>query len=88
MARTTHDQAWSVADSKARLSELLEQVINDGPQTITRRGEAIAVVVSIEEWRRKSERPGSLAEFLAASPLRDSDLEINRIDTTARDVSL
>ncbi|MCA1702807.1 MAG: type II toxin-antitoxin system Phd/YefM family antitoxin, partial [Actinobacteria bacterium] len=31
----THDQTWSVADAKARLSELLEHVINDGPQAIT-----------------------------------------------------
>lgn len=75
-------------DAKARLSELLEHVINDGPQAITRRGEEIAVVVSIEEWQRKTKRSGSLAEFLAASPLRDSELEIDRVQIPARDVAL
>lgn len=83
-----HDRAWSVADAKAHLSELLERVIHDGPQAITRRGEQIAVVVSLDEWHRKTHRSGSLAEFLAASPLRDSDLEIERVDTPARDVTL
>ena len=58
-------------------------MINNGPQVITRRGEEIAVVVSIEEWYRKSNRSGSLAEFLAASPFRDSGLEISRADATA-----
>jgi len=84
----THDQTWSVADAKARLSELLEHVINDGPQAITRGGEEIAVVVSIEEWQRKTKRSGSLAEFLAASPLRDSELEIDRLEIPVRDVAL
>jgi len=88
MPEAPHDQTWSVADAKARLSELLEHVINDGPQAITRRGEEIAVVVSIAEWQRKTKRSGSLAEFLAASPLRDSELEIDRVQIPARDVAL
>lgn len=88
MPEATHDQTWSVADAKARLSELLAHVINDGPQAITRRGEEIAVVVSIEEWQRKTKRSGSLAEFLAASPLRDSELEIDRLEIPARDAAL
>jgi prevent-host-death family protein len=83
-----HNDTWSVADAKARLSELLDQAINDGPQAITRRGREIAVVVSIEEWHKKSSRSGSLAEFLAASPLRDSELDIERVDAPARDVAL
>jgi prevent-host-death family protein len=88
MTEASHDQAWSVAEAKAHLSELLEHAIHNGPQAITRRGEEIAVVVSIDEWRRKANRSGSLAEFLAASPLRDSDLQVDRVDTPARDVAL
>jgi prevent-host-death family protein len=85
---TVHDRVWSVADAKARLSELLDQAVSEGPQAITRRGREIAVVVSAEEWHRKSSRSGSLAEFLAASPLRDSGLEIGRADAPPRDVAL
>jgi antitoxin (DNA-binding transcriptional repressor) of toxin-antitoxin stability system len=36
------DHAWSVADAKARLSELLDRAIDSGPQAITRRGREIA----------------------------------------------
>jgi prevent-host-death family protein len=81
---SAHHRAWNVADAKAHLSELLEHVTNDGPQVITRSGEQIAEVVSIE-WHRRTKRSGSLAEFLAASSLRDSDLEVDRVDTTTRD---
>jgi prevent-host-death family protein len=80
------EDVWSVADAKARLSELLDRAIDSGPQAITRRGREIAVVVSAEEWHRKSARSGSLAEFFAASPLRDSGVVIERAHPRARDV--
>ena len=88
MPDAVHDGTWSVADAKARLSQLLDQAINDGPQAITKRGREVAIVVSVEEWHRKSSRTGSLAGFLAASPLRDSGLDIERVDAPARDVTV
>src|SRR6266496_1257874 len=63
---------WTVAEAKARFSELIDQAQSKGPQTITKHGRTAAVVVSVEEWERKSKRRGNLAEFFAASPLRDS----------------
>jgi prevent-host-death family protein len=69
---------WTVAEAKARLSELVEEARSKGPQTITKHGRTAAVVVSSEEWERKTKRAGNLAEFFAASPLRDSSLEIRR----------
>jgi prevent-host-death family protein len=88
MAETAHDDVWSVADAKARLSELLDQAVSKGPQVITRRGREVVIVVAAEEWHRKSDRSGSLAEFLAASPLRDSGLDIERDDGAPRDAGL
>jgi prevent-host-death family protein len=72
------DGAWTVADAKAKFSELLERAQSQGPQMITRNGRDTAVVVSAEEWRRKSERSGNLAEFFASSPLRGSRARITR----------
>jgi prevent-host-death family protein len=88
MTDMAHDHTWSVAEAKARLSEVLDHALNDGPQAITRRGREIVVVVSTEEWHRKTSRSGSLAEFLAASPLCGSDLDIERVDAPARDAVL
>jgi prevent-host-death family protein len=69
---------WTVAEAKARFSELIEQALFKGPQTITKHGRSAAVVVSAEEWERKSRRIGNLAEFFAASPLRGSGVQIKR----------
>ncbi|MGA2081365.1 MAG: type II toxin-antitoxin system Phd/YefM family antitoxin [Holophaga sp.] len=82
------NQTWTVAKAKARLSEVIEQARTAGPQVITRNGRTAVVVVSAEEWERKSHRPGNLAEFFAESPLRDSGLDISRAQGGLREVDL
>jgi prevent-host-death family protein len=79
---------WTVAEAKARFSELIEQAQSAGPQTITKHGRTAAVVVSAEEWERKSKRKGNLAEFFAVSPLRGSGIEIERRKDRPRKVKL
>ncbi len=79
---------WTVAEAKARLSELIENARARGPQTITRNGKTAAVVVSPDEWERKTKRVGTLADFFAASPLRGSGLEVTRAKQPPRSVKL
>ena len=81
-------RSWTVAEAKAKFSELIERARARGPQTITRNGRTAAVVVSAEEWERKNKRHGNLAEFFDASPLRGSGLVIERSKDRARDVEL
>jgi prevent-host-death family protein len=83
----THQPIWTVAEAKAKFSEVLEQA-RSGAQTITRNGRPAAVVVSVEEWERRNRRSQSLVEFLAASPLRDSGLQTERSADPPRDVEL
>jgi prevent-host-death family protein len=75
--RPLRGRAWTIASAKARLSELVDHT-QAGPQTITRHGKPVAVIVSAEEWSRKTARKGTLAEFLLASPLRGADLDLER----------
>ena len=78
------DDTWTLANAKARLSEVIERA-QSGPQIITRHGKPNAVVVSAEEWERKTARKGTLAEFLLASPLRGAELELERMHDAPRD---
>ena len=79
---------WTVAKAKSKFSEIIERAISEGPQTITRRGRTAAVVVGAEEWQRKTERSGNLAEFFAGSPLRGSKLKARRSKSPPRKISL
>lgn len=79
---------WTVGEAKAHLGEVLEQARSKGPQTITKHGRTAAIVVSPEEWDRKTRRTGNLADFFAASPLRESGVEIARRTEPPRKVEL
>jgi prevent-host-death family protein len=72
-------QTWTVAEAKARFSEVIDLAKSTGPQTVTRRGRDAVVIVAAEEWERKTKRKGNLAEFFAASPLRGSGLQVKRL---------
>lgn len=79
---------WTVAEAKAKFSEVIDRAENDGPQTVTRHGRTAVVVVAAEEWERKTKRAGNLAEFLASSPLRRSNLSLERRKDRPRKVDL
>lgn len=79
---------WSVAEAKAKLSEVIEKAQSDGPQMITRNGRKAVVIVAADEWERKTRRKGNLADFLLASPLRGSGIEIKRLPMRLRKVDL
>lgn len=81
-------QTWTVAEAKAKFSEVIERAMADGPQTITRNGRTAAVIVGADEWQRKTRRVGNLAEFFAQSPLRESGLKMRRIKDRPRKINL
>jgi len=86
-------ETWGIAQAKAQLSEVVHRAEKSGPQTISRSGRAVAVLVSMEEWqqieqqRQLSPAPGigSLAKILRSSPLRGSGLEIPRFKSRRRE---
>ena len=57
------DGTWSLADAKAKLSEVVERAKTQGPQHLTKNGKDAAVVLSAEDYRRLSE-----ADARAARP--------------------
>jgi prevent-host-death family protein len=44
--------AWQLQDAKQRFSRLVDSARTDGPQVVTRHGREVAVVLSIEDYRR------------------------------------
>lgn len=71
-----HDEkTWTVASAKAKFSEVIDRA-QFMPQTITRNGKPTVIVVSAEEWLRKTARKGTLADFLMESPLRGAELDL------------
>jgi prevent-host-death family protein len=76
-----HSARWSIVDAAPRLSQVIERA-RAKPQVITRFGKPIAVVISTEEWERKTERKteraGEIDQSLLASPLRGVENALER----------
>ncbi len=77
---------WNLAEAKNRLSEVVNLALTQGPQTITRRKDAV-VVISAEEYAELTGRRQGFKDFLMSGPsLEGLDLERDR--TPMRDVEL
>ena len=68
-------KTWQVQEAKARFSALLETSLAEGPQIVTKRGVAAAVLVPIDQWRRLEQmtKP-DLKELLLAPEARTDAL--------------
>jgi prevent-host-death family protein len=81
-------QQWQLQEAKAKFSEIVKQT-KFAPQTITVRGEPVAVIVSMQKYQSLAKPKQSLHEFLSSSPLADAELRISRnSSTTLRDINL
>src|SRR5580698_9188395 len=80
---------WLLQDAKARFSELVRRVHNEGPQRVTVHGRDEVVVISADEFRRlKGDLTGeALITAMQASPHRDIDIEPSRAPMPVREVS-
>ncbi len=79
--------AWQLQEAKQRLSRLVQQALDDGPQVVTRHGEPVVVVLSAQEYRRLTGAEPDFVEFLLSSPDL-SALELERAEDLPRDVEL
>lgn len=86
----SNSRRWPLQDAKARFSELVRRVRNEGPQHVTVHGRDEVVVVAAEEFRRlKGNLTGqALIDALQSSPHRKINLEPRRAPMPVRDISL
>lgn len=80
------NETWTLQDAKARFSELVRRCLEEGPQRVTRHGEAAVVVVPAAEYDRVVSPREDLASFLLAAPR--VVLDTTRSDDPGREVVL
>jgi prevent-host-death family protein len=73
--------AWTITNARAKFSELVAAARTSGPQTVTKSGRPMVVIVSVEEWEIRAPSRPNLAEFFTSSPLPASDLEVDRVSS-------
>jgi prevent-host-death family protein len=68
-------RTWQIQEAKNKLSEVVEEAIESGPQILTRRGIEVAVVISLPEYLELKKKQIPLSEFFRRSPLGEIELE-------------
>jgi prevent-host-death family protein len=80
------EKTWQLQEAKAKLSEVVEKALTEGPQRVTRHGKDSVIVVSEEDYWGVRERP-PLYEALRSSAFVKyaQDLDLTRSKDLPRD---
>ena len=79
---------WTSRDAKAKFNELLDTCVEQGAQLVTRRGKAVTVLISVDDWHRLTQSaPLSLRGLLASDENRFDLEQPNRATLPWRDIA-
>ncbi len=78
---------WQLQEAKQKFSEMIRRAMTEGPQTVTRHGDEVVVVLAVDTYRRLLGDIPEFKTYLALAPELD-ELELSRDETPARIVEL
>lgn len=76
---------WQLQEAKNKLSRVVDEAIHSGPQIITRHGVEVAIVLSLDEYRRLASSQEKLSDFFRNSPLAEVDIDLSRDKSSVRE---
>lgn len=79
---------WKLHEAQSRFRELVERALSQGAQIVTCCGINTVVVLPYAEYQHLTQNVDSLAQFLLASPLPGSELDLLRDRSTPRDLGI
>ena len=79
---------WQVQEAKQRFSEVIRAAGAGEVQVITKHGQAVAVVIDIDEYRHLRGESVDLMAYLRADPVGQDDLGIERSSEASREIDL
>lgn len=79
---------WQIQDAKNKFSQVVGEAVKNGPQIVTKHGEATAVILSVQDFKKLQQNRSSITEFFQSSPLVGVELEIDRIKDHPRSTDL
>ena len=75
------ERVWQLTEEDSQFTEVVDEALEHGPQVVAKHGHEVAVVISMQEYRRMKQRQ-SLGEFFRLSPLAGlEELDLERDQT-------
>lgn len=79
---------WQLQEAKNRFSEVVDKALAEGPQTVSRHGKEVVVILSKDDYTRMQTAQLSLVDFFRQSPLVGVELDLERDPSLPRDIDL
>lgn len=79
---------WQLQEAKNKLSQVIKNAVNEGPQIITLRGKQTVVLLSISEYHKLSKPKTDIVDFFQNSPLKGIELDLDRRKDISRAVEI
>ena len=78
---------WQLQDAKNHFSEVVDRALEEGPQTVTRHGKEVVMVIAKTEVdrRRRVGRRGTIVSFLRGLHFGGARLDLRRSRDLDRD---
>ncbi|NCN68108.1 MAG: type II toxin-antitoxin system Phd/YefM family antitoxin [Piscirickettsiaceae bacterium CG_4_9_14_3_um_filter_43_564] len=80
-------QTWQIQQAKSHFSEVIDLAITQGAQRVTRRGNEVAVILSLKDYEQINGKNNSLLDTLLNAP-KGEDLDIARSRESIRELAL
>jgi PHD/YefM family antitoxin component YafN of YafNO toxin-antitoxin module len=71
-------KSWSITEARARIADVFDAAIAQGPQRIERRDSEPVVMVAESDWNRLIAEYPTLADLILKAPLEADDLPKRR----------
>ncbi len=81
-------KCWQLQEAKNRFSEVVDDALAHGPQTVTRHGEEVVVIVSAKEFKRMKKPKGSLVDCLRVPAEFAGEFDVTRARDLPREIKL
>ena len=78
---------WQLQEAKAKFSEVVRMAESE-PQIVTMRGRPAVVIISQREYLKLVKPKPSFLELMQSAQLSDSEIEIERDRSRAREIDL
>lgn len=88
MSKIRKNKVWQIQEAKARFSELVNEVEENGYCTITKNGRPVVVMMSKKEFENIKKPNNSLLDFFKQAPCSEIDLDVKRKQDQGRDIDL
>jgi antitoxin Phd len=78
-------RTWQLQEAKNKLSQVVDDALNQGPQIITRHGVEVVIVIAYAQFKKMNLSEQKLSDFFRSSPLVGVDLDLTRDKSAIRE---